>query len=171
MNLSGNYVQFNESNPSNIQGSVTIVAQDNCTTSIPFAISVSLPPVLGITHVGSCSNAPVTFSAMDSLGSPLIDYSWDFFGGRALEMIRWLHQVLFTNFPGLPMHNSSLKIKADVPTPCSTVSPLAQHQAQLLPIRIIANKAIYFYPIIAHPTTLRPWWLTIGILETQIFHH
>lgn len=82
LNLSGNYVQFNESNPSNIQGSVTIVAQDNCTTSIPFAISVSLPPVLGITHVGSCSNAPVTFSAMDSLGSPLIDYSWDFFGGQ-----------------------------------------------------------------------------------------
>lgn len=86
-NFSGNSIQFSVPNAGILQGSLTVTAQDNCVTTLPLSLTFNLPPNLGITHAGSCSNEPVTFQAMDSLGSNLISFSWNFNQGAGTDTL------------------------------------------------------------------------------------
>lgn len=86
-NLSGNSIQFSVPNPGILQGSLTVTALDNCKTTLPLSLNVNLPPNLGITHAGSCSNAPVSFQGIDSLGSTLVDFQWNFNQGAGADTL------------------------------------------------------------------------------------
>jgi hypothetical protein len=74
-------LQFTEGNPGQLLGTVTVTATDNCTTTLPLSLLVSIPPNLGVTHAGICSNAPVSFAAIDSSGAPLASCHWQFSSG------------------------------------------------------------------------------------------
>ncbi|MFM7388773.1 MAG: PKD domain-containing protein, partial [Bacteroidota bacterium] len=86
-NLTGDSIQVSVPNPGILQGSLTVTAQDNCSTTIPLSLTLNLPPNLGITHAGSCSNAPVTFQGIDSLGSTLVDFQWNFNQGAGADSL------------------------------------------------------------------------------------
>jgi PKD repeat protein len=86
-NFSGNSLQFSAPNAGILQGTLTVTAQDNCATILPLSLTVNVPPNLGISHSGSCSNAPVTFQGVDSLGSNLADFSWNFNQGGGIDTI------------------------------------------------------------------------------------
>ena len=84
---SGSNVQFSETTPGTYLGTLTVTAQDNCKTQLPLTFTVVNPPNLGISHVGLCSNAPVSFSAMDSSGLGLVDYAWSFGQGLGFDTL------------------------------------------------------------------------------------
>jgi len=87
VNLTGNSIQFNAPSAGILLGTLTVTAQDNCATTLPLSLNVNLPPNLGISHAGSCSNAPVTFQAMDSLGSTLVAFQWNFNQGAGTDTV------------------------------------------------------------------------------------
>jgi hypothetical protein len=79
--LNGNTVQTTFSTSGWIQGSIEVMASDNCSSLDTFSFYVQAPPLLGIQHSGSCTNELIVFQASDLSGNSLSTYAWDYLGG------------------------------------------------------------------------------------------
>ena len=79
--LNGNTVQTTFSTSGWIQGSIEVMASDNCSSLDTFSFYVQAPPLLSIQHSGSCTNELILFQASDLSGNSLSTYAWDYLGG------------------------------------------------------------------------------------------
>lgn len=82
LQLSGNSIETSFPFDGWINGSIEVVASDNCSSQDTFSFYVQNSPDLSIQHNGSCSNDLITFQATDLNGNSLNTYAWEYFGGE-----------------------------------------------------------------------------------------